>query len=110
LYVLLGQFCTILYRMDQNGLVNSFQMAKIVLFYNMASIIQQDSYWYLDGENEEAVMNALCSICAKKQKKGWRWEGRLGYGDYDLFCESCGNAIHLRGENEVEAEAGNKSK
>ena len=75
----------------------------------MTSIMQQDSYWYLDGEGDEAVMNALCCICSKKQKKGWRWEGRLGYGDYDLFCGSCGNAIHLRGKNEAEAEAGNKS-
>ena len=73
----------------------------------MKSLIQQDSYWFLDGEGEEAVMKALCSICAKKQQKGWFWEGFLGYGDYDLFCSSCNNAIHIKNQtretNEIKA-------
>ena len=69
----------------------------------MESLIRQDSYWYAEGEGEEAVMRALCTICAKKSKTGWYWEGRLGYGDYDLFCSSCGNAIHIRGSNGVKA-------
>lgn len=71
----------------------------------MESIIKQDSYWFQEGEGDEGRMRALCPICAKKSSKGWRWEGsRLGYGDYDLFCASCGNAIHLRGK----VEAGHK--
>lgn len=67
---------------------------------NQNSIIQQDSYWFIEGESNDAKMNALCVICAKKQNKGWFWEGsRLGYGDYDLFCASCNNAINLRNKN-----------
>lgn len=69
----------------------------------MESLMRQDSYWYAEGEGDEAVMVAICTICAKKSKKGWFWEGRLGYGDYDLFCGSCGNAIHIRGSDGVEA-------
>jgi hypothetical protein len=65
------------------------------------SIIKQDSYWFLEGEGDEGKMRAMCPICAKKSGKGWFWEGRvLGYGDYDLFCASCGNAIHLRKKDE----------
>jgi hypothetical protein len=73
------------------------------LEYRMGSLIQQDSYWFAEGEDEEAVIKAMCTMCAKKAKKGWFWEGRLGYGDYDLFCCSCGNAIHIRGDNGLEA-------
>jgi hypothetical protein len=69
----------------------------------MASLILQDSYWFLEGEGEEAVMRAMCTLCAKKARKGWFWEGRLGYGNYDLFCSVCGNAIHIRGGDESEA-------
>ena len=67
------------------------------------SLIKQDSYWYVNGEGDDAKMSAMCVICAKKQKKGWLWESRLGYGDYDLFCSVCGNAIHIRGEEKIEA-------
>lgn len=71
----------------------------------MDSIIKQDSYWFQEGEGDEGRMRALCPICAKKSGRGWHWEGsRLGYGDYDLSCASCGNAIHLRGK----VEAGHK--
>ena len=63
------------------------------------SLIQQDSYWYVE-EGEDSKIKALCALCAKKQNKGWRWEGRLGYGNYDLFCASCKNAIHIREEHE----------
>ena len=66
------------------------------------SLIQQDSYWFLDGEGDEAKLVALCSICGVKQKKGWFWEGRQGYGDYDLLCSSCKNAIHIREKNEAD--------
>jgi hypothetical protein len=66
----------------------------------MESLISNDSYWYVEGEEEEGVMKALCAICAKKQKKGWFWQGAMGYGDYDLFCNSCNNAIHIRKKNE----------
>jgi len=45
----------------------------------------------------------MCIMCAKKERKGWLWEGRLGYGDYDLFCAVCGNAIHIRGKDGLEA-------
>jgi hypothetical protein len=69
----------------------------------MEPLMRQDSYWYVEGEGDDASMRALCTICAKKSKKGWFWEGRLGYGDYDLFCSSCGNAIHIRGSDGVEA-------
>lgn len=71
----------------------------------MGSAIRQNSYWYADGEDDEAKMTALCVMCAKKQDKGWFWEGKvLGYGDYDLFCSSCGNAIHIRGNIETQAD------
>jgi hypothetical protein len=73
----------------------------------MASVIVQDSYWFLEGEEDDAVVKAMCTLCAKKARKGWFWEGRLGYGDYDLFCSVCGNAIHMRGTNGPEA--GDKS-
>lgn len=72
----------------------------------MASVFVQDSYWFLEGEGEGAVVRAMCVLCAKKARKGWLWEGRLGYGNYDLFCSACGNAIHMRGGNDPEA--GNK--
>lgn len=63
----------------------------------MSETIQENSYLFLLGDGEEAKMAALCEFCAKKQQKGWFWEGkRLGYGDYDLFCSSCNNAIYLR--------------
>lgn len=67
------------------------------------SLIRQDSYWFVEGENDDAVMKALCEVCAKKQKKGWLWEAAMGYGDYDLFCCSCKNAIYLRDKNENKA-------
>lgn len=70
----------------------------------MKSAIKQDSYWFVEGEGNNARMKAVCPICAKKLGKGWYWEGgTLGYGDYDLFCSVCGNAIHLREKNEIEA-------
>lgn len=66
----------------------------------MASIIQ-NSYWVLDGEGDDAKMKALCEMCAKKEQKGWFWEGTvLGYGDYDLFCKVCNNAIYIRENND----------
>ena len=35
-----------------------------------------------------------------EQQKGWFWDGKnLGYGDYDLFCNECNNAIYLRNKN-----------
>lgn len=68
----------------------------------MRSLIKRDSYWFVEGDGEESRMSALCDMCARKQRKGWRWNGDLGYGDYDLFCSSCKNAIHLREKNEVE--------
>ena len=67
-------------------------------------VIIQDSYWFVEGKGKDSKMRAMCPICAKKSGKGWFWDGNLGYGDYDLFCSSCGNAIHLRGK----IEAGNK--
>lgn len=64
------------------------------------SLIKQNSYWFLDGEGEEAKMAALCEMCAQKLQKGWFWNGKnLGYGDYDLFCTECKNAIHIRDNN-----------
>lgn len=69
----------------------------------MNSVMVQDSYWYVDGEGNDAKVKAMCTICAKKAKKGWFWGGRLGYGNYDLFCSSCGNVIHLRGKDGPEA-------
>lgn len=70
----------------------------------MNSSIIQDSYWFVDGNGDEQTMRALCPMCAKMLGKGWFWDRNLGYGNYDLFCGSCGNAIHLRGD----IEAGNK--
>jgi hypothetical protein len=76
----------------------------------MRSLIQQDSYWYVEEkEGEESMMKALCEVCAKKQKKGWLWDGNLGYGDYDLFCCSCKNAIHIRDTKINENKADNKN-
>lgn len=67
----------------------------------MEPLIKQDSYWLVEGEGDDAKMVALCPICAKKEDKGWYWEGSsLGYGDYDLFCQSCKNAIHMRAKIE----------
>ena len=62
--------------------------------------IQENSYWFLEGEEENGKIVAICEMCAKKQQKGWFWDGRnLGYGDYDLFCNECKNAIYLRNKN-----------
>ena len=59
--------------------------------------IKENSYWFLEDEEPEAKIIAICEICAKKSQKGWFWDGKnLGYGDYDLFCKECGNAIYLR--------------
>ena len=71
----------------------------------MSDTIQENCYIFLleteTDKKEDAKMAALCEICAKKQQKGWFWEGkRLGYGDYDLFCDSCKNAIYLRKNND----------
>lgn len=64
------------------------------------STIIQNSYWFLQGEEEDAQIIAVCEICAKKLQKGWFWDGRnLGYGDYDLFCNECKNAIYVRNKN-----------
>lgn len=64
---------------------------------NENATIQENSYLFLLGEDDEAKVVALCEICAKKEQKGWFWDGKtLGYGDYDLFCNSCGNAIYMR--------------
>ena len=63
-------------------------------------LIKQNSYWFVDGEGEDAKVCATCEFCAKKEQKGWFWEGkRLGYGDYDLFCKICGDTIYLRENN-----------
>ena len=73
--------------------------------------IRQNSYWMLDGDedDEDAKMVALCSECAQKERKGWFWDGkRLGYGDYDLFCKNCGSTINLR-KNNVENQTDNKN-
>lgn len=71
----------------------------------MNFLIKQDSYWQLEGEGEKAEIKAICVICFKKSNLGgWFWGGRLGYGNYDLFCSSCGNAIYIRGENESKAD------
>lgn len=68
----------------------------------MESLIKQDSYWYVEGDGKKAAMVARCPMCAKKSGGGWYWEGTsLGYGNYDLFCKSCGNAIHLRKKYEA---------
>lgn len=67
-------------------------------------MIIQDSYWFVDGEGPESSMRALCPICAKKTQKGWYWDRNLGYGDYDLFCAECKNAIHLRRVLEAHSE------
>lgn len=76
---------------------------------NQNPLILQDSYWFINGDNDEAVVSALCVMCAKKEQKGWFWHGtKLGYGDYDLFCKSCGNAIHLREQN-VKNQTNNKN-
>lgn len=65
------------------------------------ALIQENSYWFQDGEGDDAKMAALCGVCHRKQQKGVIWEGkRLGYGDYDLFCNSCKNAIHIRDKND----------
>jgi hypothetical protein len=62
--------------------------------------IRENSYLCLLGEGDEAKIVALCEICAKKENQGWFWNGKaLGYGDYDLFCNSCGNAIYIRDTN-----------
>ena len=61
------------------------------------SLIKENSYWFTDSDEEDAKIHALCEICHKKENSGWFWDGkRLGYGDYDLFCFKCGNAIHIR--------------
>jgi len=72
-------------------------------------MIKQDSYWYVEGDDEEGVIKALCTICAKKMNKGWYWSSANGYGDHDIFCSSCKNTIYLKpeGKDEVEAEADN---
>jgi len=69
----------------------------------MVSVMRQDSYWYLEGEGEKAVMKAMCAMCAKKARTGWFWAGQQGYGDYDLFCNVCENAIYIRGNDGPEA-------
>ncbi len=64
--------------------------------------IQENSYWFLDGENDEAKMVAICETCAKKHQKGWFWDGKnLGYGDYDLACNYCKNTIYLRNNDKI---------
>ena len=75
----------------------------------MIDNIRENSYWILDGEDDDAKIFAICSKCAQKERKGWFWDGkRLGYGDYDLFCKYCGNTINLR-KNNVENEINNKT-
>lgn len=59
----------------------------------MENSIKENSYWIL--KEDEIV--AICETCAKKNQEGWFWDGkRLGYGDYDLFCSDCKNAIYIR--------------
>jgi hypothetical protein len=68
----------------------------------MSNSILDDSYWFINEKNPESpFMAALCKICHLKENKGWFWDGKnLGYGDYDLFCDSCGKTIYLREKNE----------
>lgn len=77
------------------------ELYRAKLSYWVDPLIIQDSYWFVDGEDDAARIAAICPICAKEQKKGWLWDKSLGYGDYDLFCSSCRNAIHLRGKVEA---------
>ena len=70
----------------------------------MDSLIIQDSYWFVDGEGENSRMKAMCAICAKKNGGGWYWGKDMGYGNYDLFCSSCKNAIHIRRVIEAHSE------
>lgn len=64
--------------------------------------IQENSYWFLDGEGEESKIVAICEICAKKHQKGWFWDGKnLGYGDYDLNCNYCKNVIYKKNNDKI---------
>lgn len=68
----------------------------------MPGLILDNSYWFVnDKDKDNPIMDSLCKICHLKEKKGWFWEGKkLGYGDYDLYCSSCGKTIYLREKNE----------
>ena len=67
-----------------------------------SNTIQENSYWFLDGEEDTVKVVAIREMCAKKQQKGWFWDGKnLGYGDYDLFCNECNNAIYLRNKKNL---------
>ena len=56
-----------------------------------------DCYWFI----LENKMKAICPECYKILKKGWFWKGsKLGYGDYELKCNSCNEIINKKGSNE----------
>jgi len=57
----------------------------------------EDCHWFVKGDGDEARMAALCMFCATKLKKGWFWNGaERGYGEWDIICDNCNNAIYLR--------------
>lgn len=59
-------------------------------------MVQEDCFWFLKGDGDDAQMAALCVDCGRKFG-GWYWRGTVfGYGNYDLACDRCQQAIHTR--------------
>jgi len=68
----------------------------------MEEIIQHDCFWYVDESTQ--TMLAMCVACGRKFSKEWFWNGsKVGYGDYDLNCSTCGAIIYKRGKLETDA-------
>ena len=63
-------------------------------------MIQNDCYFYIDTslELEKQAIHSICIECYGKNYKDkncWFWNGsKLGYGPWDIKCDSCNSFIH----------------
>lgn len=57
----------------------------------------KDCFIFWDGDdvpNNERLIHYQCIECHKKNRKGFLWQARNGYGSVDIFCELCKGVIH----------------
>lgn len=59
----------------------------------------KDSYWFVD---EDKKMQAMCLECHKTHPFGWFWQGRQGYGDYDLKCVFCNGVLTEKKHEDID--------
>lgn len=75
-------------------------LSLLLVIFMSEQQIKEDCYFYTDQNLDisEQIIKVMCVDCYKKTIiNGWFWEGsRLGYGNFDFFCGTCGHTIHKK--------------